>query len=144
MKWLAFAALLLFAGFLGGDRVQPGRVKPLADFVIGLGFAAVPVAVGIGVLRYRLYEIDRVISRTLSFALVTAALGTAYVGLVLLGQGLFSSVAGGGGLVVAVSTLVVAALFLPCGRGCSVRRPAVQPAPVRRTEDAGGIRDAAA
>ena len=113
MKWLAYAALLLFAGFLGAIVFSLAALAPLADFVIGLGFAAVPVAVGIGVLRYRLYEIDRVISRTLSFALVTAALGAAYVGLVLLGQSLFSSVAGGGGLVVAVSTLVVAALFLP-------------------------------
>jgi hypothetical protein len=69
--------------------------------------------VGIGVLRYRLYDIDRVISRTLSFALVTGALGAVYVCLVLAGQAVFSSIAGGGGPIVAVSTLVVAALFLP-------------------------------
>jgi len=114
MKWLALAAVLLIAGFLAGAFLAiAAHADQIGTLVMGLGVAAVPIAVGIGVLRYRLYEIDRVISRTLSFALVTAALGAAYVGLVLLGQSLFSSVAGGGGLVVAVSTLVVAALFLP-------------------------------
>ncbi len=113
MKWLALAALMLFGGFVCAVFFSIAHANQIADLVIGLGFAAVPVAVGIGVLRYRLYEIDRVISRTLSFALVTAGLGAAYAGLVLLGQSVFSSVAGGGGLVVAVSTLVVAALFLP-------------------------------
>ena len=113
MKWLALAAVMLIAGFVTAIVLSLAHVSTIGDLTIGLGFAAVPVAVGIGVLRYRLYEIDRVISRTVSFALVTAALGAAYVGLVLLGQSLFSSVAGGGGLVVAVSTLVVAALFLP-------------------------------
>jgi hypothetical protein len=113
MKWLALAALMLVAGFVVAIVLSLAHVSTIGDLTIGLGFAAVPVAVGIGVLRYRLYEIDRVISRTVSFALVTAALGATYVGLVLLGQSVFSSVAGGGGLVVAVSTLVVAALFLP-------------------------------
>ena len=113
MKWLALAAMLLIAGFVAAVFLSLVDATRIGDLLIGLGFAAVPVAVGIGVLRYRLYDIDRVISRTLSFAFVTAALGAAYVGLVLLGQSLFSSVAGGGGLVVAVSTLVVAALFLP-------------------------------
>ena len=135
MKWLAFAALLLFAGFLGAIVFSLAALTPLADFVIGLGFAAVPVAVGIGVLRYRLYEIDRVISRTVSFALVTAALGAAYVGLVLLGQ---------------------SAVLVRCRRGrprrrrvdarggsalptraftrAAIRRPPLQPAPLRRAK----------
>ena len=113
MKGLALAALLLIVGFVTAAVLAAFHASQISDLVIGLGFAGVAVSVGIGVLRYRLYEIDRVISRTLSFACVTAALGVAYVGLVLLGQSLFASVAGGGGLVVAVSTLVVAALFLP-------------------------------
>jgi hypothetical protein len=69
--------------------------------------------VGIAVLRYRLYEIDRIISRALVYGSLTAVLGAAYVGLVLVGQWLFSSFAGGSDLAIAVSTLVVAALFLP-------------------------------
>ena len=72
-----------------------------------------PVAVAIAILRYRLYEIDRIVSRTLVYASLTVVLGAAYVGLVLAGQALFSSFAGGSNLAIAASTLVVAALFLP-------------------------------
>ena len=57
-------------------------------------------------LRYRLYEIDRVISRTLVYGALTVILGAAYVGLVLAGQAVFSSFAGGSNLAIAVSTLV--------------------------------------
>ena len=64
-------------------------------------------------LRYRLYDVDRVISRSLTYALVTVGLAAAYAGLVLAGQAVFSSFAGGSDLAIAVSTLVVAALFLP-------------------------------
>jgi hypothetical protein len=63
--------------------------------------------------KYRLYEIDRVISRTLVYGTVTVILGAAYGGLVLAGQAVFSSFAGGSNLAIAGSTLVVAALFLP-------------------------------
>lgn len=113
MKWLAFAALLLVGSFVVAIALSAMSTGWLPGLLIGLAFAAVPISVGIGVLRYRLYEIDRVISRTLAFTAVTVALGALYVALVLVGQALFSSVAGGGGLVIAVSTLVVAALFLP-------------------------------
>ena len=78
-----------------------------------VGVFALPVAIGVAMLRYRLYDVDRLISRSLTYALVTVTLAAAYGGLVLAGQALFSSFAGGGGLVIAVSTLVVAALFLP-------------------------------
>src|SRR5262249_8547538 len=74
---------------------------------------AIPVAIGVAMLRYRLYEIDRVISRTIVYGALTVILGAAYAGLVLAGQAVFSSFAGSSNLVIAVSTLVVAALFLP-------------------------------
>ena len=64
-------------------------------------------------LRYRLYDIDRLITRTLSWVALTALLVAAYAALVLAGQAVFSSLAGGSNLAIAVSTLVVAALFLP-------------------------------
>ena len=67
----------------------------------------------VAILRYRLYDIDRVISKTLVYGALTVVLGAAYVGLVLAGQALFSSFAGGSNLAIAASTLVVAALFLP-------------------------------
>jgi hypothetical protein len=78
-----------------------------------LGILAIPVAIGIAMLRYRLYEVDRVISRTLVYGALTVILGAAYAGLVLAGQAVFSSFAGGSNLAIAGSTLVVAALFLP-------------------------------
>ena len=85
----------------------------LADGITLFGILAIPVAIGVAMLRYRLYEIDRVISRTLVYGALTVILGAAYVGLVLAGQAVFSSFAGGSNLAIAVSTLVVAALFLP-------------------------------
>ena len=72
-----------------------------------------PLAVGIALFKYRLYDIDRLINRTLVYLALTVVLGASYIGLVLGGQALFSSFAGGSNLAIAASTLVVAALFLP-------------------------------
>jgi hypothetical protein len=113
LKWLAFAGALVVIGFLGAGAAGSGLVSDLF-FVLALAAVVfMPVAVAIAILRYRLYEIDRVISRTLVYGLLTVILGAAYVGLVLAGQAVFSSFAGGSNLAIAVSTLVVAALFLP-------------------------------
>ena len=78
-----------------------------------VGMTAIPVAVTVAILRYRLFDVDLLISRTLVYGLLTVLLGLAYAGLVLAGQAVFSSFAGGSNLAIAVSTLVVAALFLP-------------------------------
>jgi hypothetical protein len=78
-----------------------------------LSFLLIPVSVGVAILRYRLYDFDRVVSRTLAYGALTAILVAAYAALVLVGQAAFSSFAGGSDLAIAVSTLVVAALFLP-------------------------------
>jgi hypothetical protein len=117
LKWLAFAGAIPVAAFalsfVLGSFVSGGL---LLDAIFVTGFAAlmlIPVAVGVAILRYRLYEIDRVISRTLVYGSLTVVLGAAYAGLVLAGQAVFSSFAGGSNLAIAVSTLVVAALFLP-------------------------------
>ena len=78
--------------------------------------ARLPVDPGRGrlaVLRHGLFDVDVVIRRTVVYATLTVLLGAAYAGLVLIAQGIFSSVAGGSDLAIAVSTLVVAALFLP-------------------------------
>ena len=77
------------------------------------GLAALPVSMGVAILRYRLYEIDRIISRTLAYAVVTGLLIAVYAGLVLLSTrvlSLSSSVA------VAASTLAAAAAFSPLRR----------------------------
>ena len=109
-KWLASSAGLLaitlpFAALF--------NYASITGAIFSLELIALPISVGIAVLRYRLYEIDRIVSRTLAYALVTLVLGAMYVMLVLGGQALFSSFAGGSNLAIAVSTLVVAALFLP-------------------------------
>jgi hypothetical protein len=86
---------------------------PLAQaisVVIGTFIAALPVGIGIGILKYRLYDIDRIISRTLAYAIVTGLLIGVYTGLVLLATQVLqvkSPVA------VAGSTLAAAALFSP-------------------------------
>jgi hypothetical protein len=92
------------SSLLGGD---------LGDLTFALTIAVIPVATAIAMFKYRLYEIDRVISRTIVYAALTVILGGAYAGLVLAGQAVFSSFAGGSNLAIAASTLVVAALFLP-------------------------------
>jgi cation transporter-like permease len=78
--------------------------------VFGIGLVALPVSIGIGILKYRLYDIDRIISRTLAYAIITGLLIGVYAGLVLLATEVLqlkSPVA------VAGSTLVAAALFSP-------------------------------
>ena len=116
LKWLASGgAVTVICLFLAGTFSTSGGPKGLAA-VLGLawfGVAALPVSIGVGILKYRLYEIDRLISRTLAYAIVTGLLVGVYAGLVLLSTQVFnfhSTVA------VAASTLVAAALFNPLRR----------------------------
>jgi hypothetical protein len=78
--------------------------------VAALGVAALPLAIGVGILKYRLYEIDRLVSRTISYVLLTGVLASVFVGLVALTTDVlpFSSPVG-----VAASTLAAAVLFSP-------------------------------
>jgi hypothetical protein len=112
-KWFGLAVCLLFVAFLMIGLTGNGFPDQVAEAFVGAAFAGLALAVGVAVLRYRLYDIDRVVSKTLVYGGLTLVLGAAYVGLVLAGQALFSSFAGGSNLAIAVSTLVVAALFLP-------------------------------
>jgi N-terminal 7TM region of histidine kinase len=100
-------------GFVVSASIQSIVSQDLGNAITLFSILAVPVGIGVAMLRYRLYEIDRVISRTLVYAALTVILGAAYTGLVLAGQAVFSSFAGGSNLAIAGSTLVVAALFLP-------------------------------
>ncbi len=81
--------------------------------ILWFGLAALPVSMGVAILRYRLYEIDRIISRTLAYAIVTGLLIGLYAGLVLLATQVFRF---HGTVAVAASTLVAAALFSPLRR----------------------------
>ncbi len=78
-----------------------------------MGVAALPVSIGVAILKYRLYEIDRIISRTLAYTIVTGLLVGVYAGLVLLATGVFRF---HGSVAVAAATLVAAALFSPLRR----------------------------
>ena len=116
LKWLASgAAVTIICLFLAGSFSTSGGPKTLL-VIIGLawfGVGALPVSIGVGILKYRLYEIDRIISRTLAYAIVTSLLVGVYAGLVLLSTQVFkfhSTVA------VAGATLVAAALFNPVRR----------------------------
>ena len=116
-KWFVYAAAgvpaLMLASFVLAV-FAPGAVdeRPL-ELAASFLLAAVPVAIGVAVLKYRLYDIDLLIRRTLVYGLLTVGLGATYAVLVLAGQAFFSPLAGGSDLAIAVSTLVVAALFLP-------------------------------
>ncbi|MGC1185238.1 MAG: hypothetical protein WBA31_08840 [Candidatus Dormiibacterota bacterium] len=100
-------------GALGPSGAPSGIVAALLSLCIFLGFVSMPLALGVGVLKYRLYDIDRLISRTLSYAIVTALLVGVYVGVVTLATRVlpFSSPLG-----VAASTLAAVALFNPLRR----------------------------
>ena len=107
LKWFFIGALLLPAIPFGGELLP----APLSNFVLPVVLSLLPVAIGVAVLRYRLYEIDRVISRTVSYLLLTGvlvgvyALGVLGVGALVPGER--------SDLLVAASTLAVAALFRP-------------------------------
>ena len=112
LKWLAMGAAVTVAS-AALALTQGASPATLLRVVSGLGwfgFAALPVSIGVAILKYRLYDIDRIISRTLAYALVTGLLVGVYAGLVLLATevlGFTSSVA------VAAATLAAAALFNP-------------------------------
>jgi hypothetical protein len=112
LKWFTYAGALLPLVFLGD--VLPGV---LGDLVFSLVIAALPAAAGVAILRHRLYDIDRLINRTLVYALLTALLAAVYAGLILvLAQGVGGLDGQAPSWIVAASTLAVAALFQPARR----------------------------
>jgi hypothetical protein len=117
LKWFTFvvaAELVLLPG-LGGlaERVAP-EVGALVVFPVSISL--IPIAIGVAVLKYRLYDIDRLINRTLVYGLLTALLISVYAGLVFLLGRLLDPATGDSALAVAASTLAVAALFQPARR----------------------------
>ena len=140
---LGGAVVAIWVRFRRGDPVQRQQVKwllavagvaaiafPLAQLsgstessvalvfwlIAFLAYLGLPVAIGIAVLRYRLYEIDRIISRTIGYAVVTVTLAATFAGAILLFQSVLAPLTAGNTVAVAASTLVVAALFQPLRR----------------------------
>ena len=138
LKWFTSAAALMLLVQLATMTVLPDGVA--GELLFGLSIALVPIAAGVAILRYRLYDIDRLINRTLVSAALTAVLGAVYAGLVL---ALRVARRGGRG----------AAQLGRCrghpGRGHPVpavappgpdgRRPALQPPPLRRHPHRRGV-----
>jgi uncharacterized membrane protein YidH (DUF202 family) len=120
LRWLATSLAFVVLGVGSGFAISyviPGfSASGLAWIPAVIAFTSVPVAIGIAVLRYRLYEIDRIISRTLAYALMTAMLAIVFAGVIVGLQTVFATFTGGNTLAVAASTLVVAALFQPLRR----------------------------
>jgi hypothetical protein len=114
LRWVALAAALAAPGSVVLLAAAAMGASPdLLGWVAGSSFAILPLAIGAAVLRYRLYDLDRIVSRTLAYALLTVLLGGSYAGLVLgLGQLLGRS----SSLAVAGATLAVAAAFQPARR----------------------------
>jgi len=111
LKWVTTAAAVLVLTFALPTEVVVGEKGGFVAILLALSL--VEVAVGIAMLRYRLYDIDVVINRALVYGSVTATLAGTYAGTVLLLQLALSGVTEGSQLTVAASTLAVAALFRP-------------------------------
>jgi hypothetical protein len=115
IKWIAYAGTLAFALLVASDFI-PGDLSNWlwAGGVVALGL--LPMAIALAIFRYRLYDIDLLIRRTLIYAAVSAVLLAAYVAGVALFQLVLAPITAGSGVAVAISTLAVLALFQPVRR----------------------------
>ena len=116
VRWLIAAVAVVAIGMLG--NVIEGLIRKddgyyLSAIVFSAGFLLTPLAIGMAVLRYKLFEIDRIISRTVGWAIVSGVLVAVFAAVILGFQALFSGVTQGQTLAVAASTLVTAAVFNP-------------------------------
>jgi hypothetical protein len=112
LKWFTYAGALLPLAVVG-DALP----RPVGDLVTAVPIAFLPVATGIAILRHRLYDIDRLINRTLVYGLLTILLGLGYAGAVLVLGQVFGGVGGDPpSWAVAGATLAVAGLFQPARR----------------------------
>ncbi|MGH2702874.1 MAG: hypothetical protein ACRDJ2_14025 [Actinomycetota bacterium] len=110
LKWFVFASALASLGLV--VSVFP-QTRSTGSYFAVAGLALVPIATGIAILRHRLYDIDRIIKRTLVYAVLTGTLAAFYFAGVVVLQRVLSPVTGTSTLAVACSTLIVAALFGP-------------------------------
>ena len=113
LRWVVLAAALTGVGMLASVVLVVAGNERLVGWVSGVCVVLLPLAVGAAVLRYRLFDLDRIISRTLAYGLLTVTLGLGYAGVVL---GLGRLLPQGSSLVVAAATLAVAAVFQPARR----------------------------
>lgn len=119
LKWAVFGMAMATMGLVGpavwelvnGRAEIPGELE---NFLVMVGLTIIPVVIGLAVLKYRLYDIDRIISRTVSYALIVGLLAVVFAAGVVVVPNAFNL--GDSPVLVAVSTLAVAALFNPLRR----------------------------
>jgi hypothetical protein len=121
IKWFAYATVVLVGGavlaFTVSEATGVRWLGEIGFLLTMVGLAGLPLAIGIAVLRYRLYNIDRIINRTLVYGSLTAMLLAVYIGGIVLLQRIFVLLTGEKStLAVVASTLLIAALFTPLRR----------------------------
>jgi len=118
LKWVALAAAGFFINVLIPDSITSLLGPDLPTLLFSLTIASFPVAVGIAILKYRLYDIDIIIRRTLVYGTLTVSLAAVYFGSVVLLEAVVQPLTGQqhNDLVIVISTLLIAALFLPLRR----------------------------
>ena len=116
LKWFGFGGVVLVLGIMLGVVIELLQAPLLGPALFVASISAVPTAIGVAVLRARLYEIDRVINRTVVYGLLTVLLGAVYAAVVFAVGRLLDPADGQSELAVAASTLAVAALFQPARR----------------------------
>ena len=115
LKWFGLVAGITIVTFV----ISIPNNGPVSDAAWALGLAMLPllpIAIGIAILRYRLWDIDRIVSRTVGWTLTTGLIGGLFAGLIVTLQALFAPLTNESSLAVAASTLAVAALFQPARR----------------------------
>ena len=118
IKWFAYAAVLgtcITVGLLAATALNLNNNSAVSSILFPLAIAGIPIATGIAILKYRLYAIDLLIRRTLVYSVLTGILALVYFGSVVVLQGVFTALTGAARseLVTVLSTLAIAALFVP-------------------------------
>ena len=121
IKWFALAASIAGVIFAFHTVLTVGSASPPSNFqllaLLGIvALAGLPTAAGMAILRYRLYDIDRIVSRTIAYGVIITILIVVYALAIVVLQGPLGTILGGDTISVAISTLVVAALFQPIRR----------------------------
>ena len=113
LKWILFGMMAMLVGITASSVIPGGY---LSDLAWGLGLLPLPLSLAIAITRYRLFDIDVVIKRTIVYGALSVFLVGIEVGGILLLQELLAGVTGGRNYAVAATTLAVAALFQPARR----------------------------
>ena len=113
LKWVLYGAAVAVAVLLTMPLIPVDISERAADLLFGICFSLLPASFAVAMLRYRLYDVDVVINRTLVYGLLSAVLAGIYAGLVFAFQGLLAPFTAESDPAIAASTLAVAALFRP-------------------------------